>query len=322
MLSVSVALATFNSARFIEEQVVSILTQGLLPAEVVLSDDGSTDGTVELVRDLFARANTTVRLVVLTGGGLGTTANFERAVGACTSDLVALCDHDDVWHENRLSAAVGYFETDAELLLQHSDARLVDAAGSPLATTLFEALEVSNAEVHAVQAGRAFEVLLHRNLATGATVVFRRTLLAAALPFAPRWVHDEWLAILAAATGTVQLLQQQLIDYRQHGANQIGVTKPTLAYKVRRVFEPQAERRRDLAERSRLLVERLVEIGAPEQMVGLARQKAAFELRRASISRWRVARIPFVLRSLVDGSYRQFASQRSRDALRDVLSRG
>src|SRR4030095_7340214 len=106
------------------------------------------------------------------------------------------------------------FEARPELLLLHSDASLVDAELAPLGNTLFHALEVQRAELEAIAQGRAFDVFLRRNLVTGATTVFRRSLLDAALPFSDAWVHDEWLAAIAAATACVGGAPEPAIDYR------------------------------------------------------------------------------------------------------------
>ncbi len=103
----------------------------------------------------------------------GVAANFERALRACTGDLIALSDQDDVWHPDRLERLVAAFEEVPDATLLHSDARLVDADGADLGTTLFGALGVSATERAEVASGRGFDALLRRNLATGATTILR-----------------------------------------------------------------------------------------------------------------------------------------------------
>lgn len=321
-LSISVALCTYNSERYIEAQLRSILTQSLRPDEIIVGDDGSTDATLTLIRELVAREGKGTRLTVLPAGDrLGVTANFERTVAACTGDLIALSDHDDVWHVERLAWAVPAFETDPGLLLQHADARLVDADGEPLGVSLLRGLTVSAAERNAIDDGRAFEAYIRRNLATGATVLFRRTLLEAALPFPAEWVHDEWLAIIAAATGRVQLLDREVTDYRQHGANQIGVAAPTLRYRIGRMLEPRGDRLMKLSTRSRALVNRLDDLAVPDATRRLARDKAVFETIRAAYPTNRVRRVPRVLAQWRAGTYPRLASQGTLDVVRDLLQR-
>ncbi len=225
--SVSVALCTHNGMPYIEQQVASILAQTVRPSQIVLSDDASADDTVAAVRGaVSALAAAAPELVVLENRpALGVVANFEQAVRACTGDLVVLCDQDDVWAPDRVAAAVSRFDAAPDLLLLHSDARLVNDDGSPIGYSLFEAIGVTAGELAEIHAGDEFATLLRRNVVTGATTAFRRSLLAAALPFPASWVHDEWLAMVASITGRTDVLTEQLIDYRQHAANQIGARK-------------------------------------------------------------------------------------------------
>jgi glycosyltransferase involved in cell wall biosynthesis len=322
--SVSVALCTYNGARFIDEQLRSILSQSLLPAEIVVADDGSTDGTVDRVSAIAAEAiaaGQNVDIRILDGlGGSGVTKNFERAISACRSELIALSDQDDVWLPGRLALQVAQFDSRPDLTLLFGDARLVDANGQPLGVRLLETLEVGEAVRNDVHAGGAFAVLLRRNIVTGATLIFRRSLLGAALPLPPEWVHDEWLAILAAAIGTVDLIEDEVTDYRQHGNNQIGVRAPTLRNKIDRVLQPRGSRNADLAVRSDLLRERL-EIVAKKNgaLIASARGKSGFETFRAHLHRNRLRRVIPVLRRAVSGDYEAFASQGRADIVRDLL---
>lgn len=318
-LSVSVALGTYNGARFIEAQVRSILNQSLLPAEIVLSDDGSTDDTVEIVTRLLAE-NASLGISLLLVGSterLGVTRNFERALLACSGDLIALCDQDDVWHENRLAAAVPAFERDAALLVQNANARLVGPTGEPLGVSLFDGLSVSDRERELVAAGRAFEVFIKRNIVTGATVLLRRSVVELSAPFPLGWVHDEWIAMNAASHRAIGMLDEELIDYRQHGSNQIGVQRPTLRYRIGRMLESRGGRYRDLAARSRILADHMAAIDSPYWR--LAERKAQFEAHRAGYPANRLARIPAIYRAARRGSYRQLSSQGNLDVIRDLI---
>jgi glycosyltransferase involved in cell wall biosynthesis len=320
-LTVSVALCTYNGAAFIARQVESILDQDLPPAEIIVSDDGSTDRTLEIVRAVFAsRIDTPVALRILDPAGhLGVSANFQRAIEAAHSDLVALSDQDDVWHPDRLSRAVPRFEEDPSLLLQHSDARLVDETGAPLGASLLDALYVSVDDRSAINGRGAFARYLRRNIATGATMVIRRSLLEIAAPFPAGWVHDEWLALIASAKGRVQLLDDTLIDYRQHGSNVIGVTAPTLIYRIRRMLQPRGSRYVAFARRATDLVDRLGSVGADPALLSLAAEKARFEAVRAGLSRHRIARVRPVLVEQRRGSYRRLSSQGDLDVFRDIF---
>lgn len=320
MAAISVALCTFNGARFIGQQLQSILDQTRAPEEIVISDDGSTDATLDVVRSVFTAAKKreiTLRILESTNN-LGVTANFERAVNACNGPLIALSDQDDIWHPDRLADAITAFD-DPALMLQHTNARLVDTHGEPLGVSLFEALRLSSGERQLIVEGNAFDVYIRRNVATGATMLFRKSLLEYALPFPAEWVHDEWLAIIAAAVGDVQLIQESLIDYRQHDSNQIGVKKSTLKYRVGRMVQPRGDRYFKLAARALVLCKRLDIIPASPEVRQRAQDRARFDDVRSTLPSARYLRIGTVLREWRKGSYSRLSSQRGLDVLRDIL---
>ncbi|MET4583518.1 glycosyltransferase involved in cell wall biosynthesis [Conyzicola nivalis] len=319
---VSVALCTHNGSRFVERQLESILVGELLPTEIVVSDDASTDDTVGIVGAMTGRfASAGVAVVVLENSpALGVVANFERAIRACTGDLVALCDQDDVWHPDRLRVAVEAFGRRPELLLLHSDARLVDAAGTPLGLTLFDGLGISAQERSAIHDGHGFDALMRRNLVTGATAVIRRELAGLAVPFPAPWVHDEWLAVVAAALGGLDFAEEELVDYRQHGANQIGVTKLTPVGKIRRLFEPRDDRNVYLADRARVLLAGLTALGerVPPEVLAKVAAKVRHLDARARLPLPRLLRVVPVVAEAATGRYRLY-SRGHLDIARDLL---
>lgn len=321
-LSVSVALCTRNGAKFVAEQVRSIAGQSYQPLEIVLSDDASTDGSVARARAALDEVGgRPIPLKVLGNREpLGVTANFEQAILACSGDLIALSDQDDVWHPDRLQVAVDRFEDSPQLQLLHSDARLVDVGGAPLSHSLFEAMEVSAKEFEAIRSGHGYEALLRRNLVTGATTVIRRSLIERAVPFPAPWVHDEWLAIIAAATGSMDVVAEELIDYRQHGQNQIGARKLGFRQKVARLVEPRGNRYRYLEDRAEALVRGLQRLGeqVPETRLLQAEDKLSHHRVRADLPAARVRRLIPVLRELAGGRYRRY-SRGAADVLRDIL---
>jgi glycosyltransferase involved in cell wall biosynthesis len=326
MLDISVALCTRNGARYVAAQVRSICTQDRLPRQIVLSDDGSTDETIATVRSTLADCGVAdrIELVVFQNSpALGVTRNFEQAVRACTHELIALCDQDDVWHAGRLARMAARFEAEPELLLLHTDARLVDAELAPLGTSLFHALEVRPAELAAIANGNAFDVLLRRNLVTGATTLFRKELLASALPFPEGWVHDEWLGAVAAATGRVDVLAEPLIDYRQHASNQIGARRPTLPEKIGKAFVERGDKHWARLRRAEALLDRLSALGAKVQPKYLEAQRAkvAHQRFRAELPRSRLARAVPVLFEAARGRYDRFGRGWHAVA-QDLLERG
>lgn len=323
--TISVALCTHNGEQFIAEQLLSILSQSLPPAEIIMSDDASTDRTVECARgvaenflDHNPEVNTRFR-VLENLQPLGVAANFEQAISECSADVIALSDQDDLWAADRLERVATEFDNRSELLLLHSDARLIDESGAPLPHTLFDALEVSRSMKNEIHAGEAFRLLLKRNLVTGATTVFRRSLFDVARPFPESWLHDEWLAIVAAATGRLDFLEETLVDYRQHDANQIGVSKLSFAGKTRRMIEPGATRNLRLLERATALADRFAKMGGltSKSYAEVVQRKLAHEIVRAGLSVHRLFRVVPVVRQLASGDYSRFG-RGGLDAIRDL----
>ena len=323
--TVSVALCTRDGAEFVAAQLASIVAQTLPPSEIVLSDDASVDSTVRIVEEAIALANATraipIRLVVLRNPvALGVAKNFERAIAACTGDLIALSDQDDLWQPDRLALIVVIFAERPELDLLHSDAVLINSVGISLDSSLFESLEISEATRAEVHGGRSFDVLMRRNIATGATMVFRRTLFDRAAPFADGWVHDEWLAIVAAAYGGLDLTESRLIRYRQHGSNQIGVEQLGIVGKIARMLEPGWTRSERLLLRATSLEARLRDRMAelPPERHAAAVAKLEHERVRSGLSVHRVLRVTAVVREMRTGRYSRFGRGRA-DAARDLL---
>ncbi|MGH1547841.1 glycosyltransferase family 2 protein [Leifsonia poae] len=323
--AISVALCTYNGARFIRRQLAGILAQTLPPAQLVVSDDASADDTVSIVEQELAahRASgaPTPELVLLRNEtALGVTANFEQALRACTGELIALSDQDDEWEPDKLERMAAYFAQRPGLGFLHTDATLIDDDGLPAGGTLFGVLEVTDEERAAVHSGHAFDVFVRRNLATGATAMVTADLLRSALPFPAEWVHDEWLAVQAAARGRLELSERPLTRYRRHDENQIGAGDPTLRHKIGRVLGRRGDRNRMLAVRSRILSERLA--GAADvswENRTLAEEKALFEAERAALPISRPARVSRVIRLARGGRYGRFASRGRLDVLRDLL---
>lgn len=317
---VSVVVCTRNGEPFIEAQLRSILDQSVAPDEIVVSDDDSTDRTLEIVESM--RHGSPIHWVVVENQpALGVTANFAQAVQKSSGDLIALCDQDDVWKPDRLREMIDIFEVNDDVVLAFSDAVLIDENGSDLGYSLFDALGVTEKDVSDVHRGDAFTLFVRRNIVTGATVMFKRSLLDFALPFPAEWVHDEWLAIIASTVGRVEVSTKKLIAYRQHASNQIGVRRRTFLRKIRRATQPRGDRNANLVERSRILRDRLLPAGnlVRAQHKDSAAMKYTVESYRAALPAPRWRRVVPVISAARKGWYATYASQGSFDIVRDLL---
>jgi glycosyltransferase involved in cell wall biosynthesis len=311
-------MATFNGGDFIREQLLSILAQSVAPREIVVADDGSSDETLSILHEISATSPVPI-LILPPHERLGVVKNFERALSATSGELIALSDQDDRWHPTRLAVIARAFEADPRLDLVHTDARLVDGTGVSLNRTLLDSLRVSRRERRLIHRGRALEVLIRRNVVTGATAVLRRRLLDDALPVPEGWIHDEWLAIVCAATSRLQLIDDPLVDYRQHAHNTIGVADSSVSGRLTRALEPRLEQLHRLARRA----EQLSDLLAPRPQVsassrGLLDRKLVFERAR---SRYPASRLRRVLPVLANArGYSSLSSQGVADVGRDLLA--
>ncbi|OOG66305.1 glycosyl transferase family 2 [Rhodanobacter sp. B04] len=319
----SIVICTYNGAAYLQPQLDSLLAQTRLPDEIVIGDDGSTDATPEILQRFAERARHAGIEVRLrrNPANLGYVENFSAGLRQAGGDVLFLCDQDDVWRPDKLASMAERFRADPSLLLLHSDARLVDAGGESLGCSLFDALQLTAEEKQAIHADRAFEVVLRRSFVTGATAAFRRELVELALPVAQDWIHDEWLAAVAAAAGRVDFIDEPLIDYRQHDANQIGMRRRTLAMKWRDLLLPRGRLLSDEAGRLRRLEAFLAEAGlrdGVERAVQIRHKRSHFE-RRVAIGRLpRLRRLLPVLHEAREGCYGLYGTG-GRSVLRDLL---
>lgn len=315
--TLSVALCTYNGAAHLGEQLESLAAQTRLPDELVVCDDRSGDATADLVRAFAARAPFPVWLRV-NERNLGSTRNFEQAVRLCGGDVIALCDQDDVWLPEKLERTEAVFRARPQVGLVFGDAEVVDDGLRPLGYRLWASYGFGARLQRRVRRGRAFDVLMLRNVVTGATMAFRSRFREPALPVpeGSGRIHDGWIALVVAALAPVALLDEPLVLYRQHAAQQIGAGSPdawerNLGEKVRLARGASAAYYLDQAERLETLQARLVErCGAEFDCAdALARLDGMLaNLRaRAAMPAQVLRRLPRVARELASLRYHRYA---------------
>jgi hypothetical protein len=270
-----VALCTFDGARHLQAQLDSLAAQQRPPDELVVQDDGSADGTLEIL-ERFRRSAPFPVHVARNPARLGVARNFEAALRRTVGEVVLPCDQDDVWHPGKVVALVDALErTGADAAF--CDARLVDEGGRPLGRTVWDASEFTG------RARRRFSrdpvaVLLRRNRVTGMCLAIRRHALDWTLPIPPRWKHDHWMALVVAARGRLAPVPEALVDYRQHGRAVIGARPMSTRERILRGVGATAADQAAAAARLQELAARLQELRsgpdppAPTLARGIARR--------------------------------------------------
>lgn len=325
-LKLSIVLCTYKGAEFLPYQLDSFLAQTRLPDEIVVGDDASPDESWKIIQDFAVHARAMGINMRTTRHAInrGFVANFADTLRQATGDVIFLSDQDDVWRSDKLAVMEARFQANPAMIMLCSDARLVDAQGSPKGGTLFGALELNQCERSLVKDGRAFDVLIRRSMVTGATAALRRTALDNALPVGAGWIHDEWLAIVLSTVGCLGMIEEQLIDYRQHASNQVGMRKRDLMDKWRDLTRSRVEQFEAEVGRQQALEAHLVRMGGlvpPACLSSVVGRRKHFEVRVAMGRQPRWRRIPVIWREAWCGNYRRFGTGK-RSVLRDLLRHG
>jgi len=206
-VGISVVMTTYNGSLYLRPQIDSIISQLNTEDELVISDDRSSDKTLEILKEY---ASDQVR-IIQTPGNLGPIRNFEYALAQARGSVIVLSDQDDVWLEGRLTRVRDHFLRNTMpygLLVLDSD--IVDGDLKPTLGSLFELLSVGPGLIKNV----------FRNTYVGCHMSFRRQLLDVAMPF-PRAIpmHDVWLGLVSESLGPVTFEPGATMLFRRSGEN-------------------------------------------------------------------------------------------------------
>lgn len=300
-LQSSVVLTTFNGAKFLSAQLASLAGQSRSPGELVVCDDGSADGTVELLEAFARQAAFPVRLHK-NPRNLGFAQNFAHGISLASHDIIFPCDQDDTWSPHKLEVFLARFERDEALGALFSDSELVGEAGYKLGNTLSEANGFSAADQRLYAKGQGWRVALRRNVVAGHAMGFRASARPLLLPVPPGQPHDAWIARFFSFAGKIDYLPEVHTAYRQHQRQEVGTTSGIAARARKSAGRSWSDLRLEAAAWKELLA-RVECAGAGHEPLAQLRRKAAWMRARAEQSSlWR--RIPFALAHWAE--YREF----------------
>ena len=332
--TISVAMATYNGARWLRAQLDSFAAQTRLPDELVVTDDGSTDGTPDVVAAFAATAPFPVRFV-RNPVRLGFNGNFAHAIGLTTGDIVFISDQDDAWYPDKVERVAALMDETPGCLCVVNDQAIADAEGRETGGTVL-------GNVRALGRPDTW-------YGPGCCTAFSRALMPVLAPMPGDVVaYDHWINTLADAMGTRRVLDVPLQMYRRHGGNASGsvfaAERPGWRHLARAARRGGAARaigakvaevdaliaRLETSEAVAALAARgATERGAAERgsterggieagLAALRAERDDYAARSAVLDRRRLPRAGAVVRLLMRGGYRRFSGPVT--ALKDLLS--
>ncbi|TVZ16179.1 glycosyltransferase family 2 protein [Maribacter sp. MAR_2009_72] len=200
-MRISVCMAVFNGEKYIKDQLDSILLQIGPEDEVIISDDGSNDQTLPIIKSISDN-----RIKIVYSGQKSIIKNFENSLKTATGDVIFLSDQDDIWYPNKISIMVSFLN---DYLMVFSNASVFKE--SMLDTYLLYDQNVQRT---------GFLKNFIKNNFIGATMAFQRKVLERALPFPKKiYMHDVWIGLVSEIEGKTHFIEEPLVYYRRHGNN-------------------------------------------------------------------------------------------------------
>lgn len=244
--TVDICLATYNGAPWIDEFLDSLDAQSHTEWRLIISDDASQDGTLDLVRRHYAADPARLAVVQRKQTGQGVVQNFADAISASSAAYVVLADQDDIWVPDKLAALLALMlraEQGGKLpVLVFSDMEVVDGELNTLAPSWW-----GHTGIKATWA-TSFTAMLSQNIVPGCAMMLNRSLLEQAMPMpAAVIMHDWWFLLVALALGRVEVCDSALVRYRRHPGAHTYWNRGAILPALRRQYQGIAVLRRDYA---------------------------------------------------------------------------
>lgn len=203
---ISIALCTYNGERFLKPLLDSLVAQSYRHLEIVVVDDGSSDHTWGILTQ-YAEVDHRFRLY-RNEENLGYNRNFERALGLCSGEMIAICDQDDIWHPEKISLMQQRIGNHAVL---YHDSELMDENGVSMNFRISDKFNFYR--------GTDPTVFLMMNCVSGHSILMKRQLLNCIFPIPEQSPYDQWIAYVGTLYGSIDYLDECLVSYRQHTRN-------------------------------------------------------------------------------------------------------
>ena len=222
-MKISVALCTYNGEKYLSGQIDSILNQDFkYNLEIIICDDRSTDRTIEILKN-YSNNYPDIFKIFINEKNLGSAKNFEKAISICDGDYIFLSDQDDIWHQDKVAKIIQKFEKNPKIDGIFTNASLINKE-SQIYTNLTLWDSIYFLENQLPKPVDFVDLILRNgNIVTGATLCIKKQVKNIIFPFPKDILHDEWIAKILSLKGTLSYVNQNLISYRIHENQQVGV---------------------------------------------------------------------------------------------------
>ncbi len=220
-MKLSVALCTYNGSEFIEQQINSILNQTIKVDEIIVCDDKSADATILILKKL--QVSHPCIVIIENEINLRSTKNFEKAIQRCSGDYIFLADQDDLWNTEKVAKTLAIFNENPTAEGMFSNADLIDDNGIKLSNkTIWDSVFFFEKEMP--KPIDFIDIIFKNgNIVTGATLCIKKEVKSFIFPFSEDNLHDEWIVSLLAFRNTLYYSTENLISYRIHENQQVGM---------------------------------------------------------------------------------------------------
>lgn len=204
-MKISIAMATYNGSKYLHEQLESFISQTRLPDELIVCDDGSDDGTIEILEEYRLKVPFAMH-IYRNETNLGYIKNFEKAMMLSTGDVIFLSDQDDVWFNKKIETVIGVFHECDDLMVVINDQEITDANLNSSGLTTF-----SNTRALGLKDDW---------VCSGCSTALRHEFINFLVPFPADLIpHDNWIHLASTSLGSRRALPCALQYYRRHGGN-------------------------------------------------------------------------------------------------------
>lgn len=311
-MRISIAMATYNGAKYLQEQLDSLLLQTHLPDELVICDDNSTDDTQAIIKRFAMHAPFQVK-IFRNERNIGYTKNFSKAIERCTGDIIFMCDQDDLWDELKLEIIMKLYSESPDIMMICNDARISTEDMNDTGLSVIGQILSSGTKIDDY-------------FAMGCCTSFHRDLLSVILPVPSDVAYDSWIQKIGTYMQCKKYYRKCLQFYRRHGTNASASphTRTTKLSRLELLMDSPNNNNTSIGYFREAMLMRSVQdrmakfsprakrgIDTEELLKHLLQRQHATEKRARLIELPRLKRYPAILRMMLNSEYRFFSGWKS-----------